>query len=123
MKSRALVIDDDDAVRRLLVDFLKVLGWETDDAADGVEGLARFDSATHTLVITDIRMPGVSGWEVVRGIRKLSPRVPILIVSGADITPPEPALAKGPATVILNKPVGLIQLGDAVARLTGTLPV
>ncbi len=122
MKLRALVIDDDDAVRRLLVDFLKVLGWETDDASDGVEGLARFDSATHTLIVTDIRMPGVSGWEVVRAIRKLSPRVPIVVVSGADITPPEPALAKGEAITILNKPVGLAQLGDAVTRVTSTLP-
>jgi CheY-like chemotaxis protein len=118
MMASALVIDDDDGVRRMLVDFLGVLGWETEDAADGVEGLALFDRAKHALIVTDIRMPGVSGWDVIRAIRRLSPRVPIVVVSGADITPPDPALASGPGITILTKPVGLAQLGDAVARVT-----
>ncbi|MGH7392325.1 MAG: response regulator [Candidatus Rokuibacteriota bacterium] len=122
MAGRALVIDDDAPVRRLLVEFLRVLGWETEDAANGVEGLARFDRARHSLIVTDIRMPGVSGWDVVAAIRRVSPRVPIVIVSGADITPPDPALATAPALTILTKPVGLTQLGDAVARLTAAPP-
>jgi phosphoserine phosphatase RsbU/P len=114
----ALVIDDDDAVRRMLVDFLGVLGWEVEAAADGVEGLALFDRAKHALIVTDIRMPGVSGWDVIRAIRHLSPHVPIVVVSGADITPPDPALATAAALTILAKPVSLIQLGDAVTRVT-----
>ncbi|HSE94092.1 MAG TPA: response regulator [Methylomirabilota bacterium] len=118
MAGRALVIDDDAAVRRLLVEFLRVLGWETEEAADGVKGLALFDRAKPALVVTDVRMPGLSGWDVVVAIRRRSPRVPIVIVSGADVTPPDPALARAPALMILTKPVGLTQLGDAVARLT-----
>jgi len=115
---RALVIDDDHPVRRMLVEFLGVLGWETDDAPDGVEGLAGFDRAKHELIVTDIRMPGVSGWDVVRAIRGLSPRVPIVIVTGVDVAPPDPALAAGPEITILTKPVSLAQLGEAVAQVT-----
>jgi len=114
----ALVIDDDDGVRRMLVDFLSVLGWEAEAAVDGVEGLALFDRAKHALIVTDIRMPGLSGWDVIRAIRRLSPRVPIVVVSGADITPPDPALAPAPGLMILAKPVSLTQLRDAVARVT-----
>lgn len=114
----ALVIDDDDGVRRMLVDFLEVLGWETDDAADGSHGLALFDPAKHALIVTDIRMPGLSGWDVIRAVRRLAPNVPIVVVSGADITPPDPALATAPAITILTKPVSLTQLADTVSRVT-----
>ncbi len=114
----ALVIDDDEGVRRMLVDFLGVLGWETEDAADGAEGLARFDCDRHRLIVTDIRMPGVSGWEVVRAVRRLSPEVSIVVVSGADITPPDPTLARAPRLTILAKPVSLTQLQEAVRRVT-----
>lgn len=114
----ALVIDDDDGVRRMLVDFLGVLGWETDDAADGAHGLALFDPSRHALIVTDIRMPGLSGWEVIRAIRRLAPRVPIVVASGADITPPDPAMATAPGITILNKPVSLTQLADTVRRVT-----
>ena len=121
MAGRALVIDDDAPVRQLLVEFLRVLGWETEDAADGVKGLALFELGRHSLIVTDIRMPGVSGWDVVRVARSQSPSVPIVIVSGADMTPPDPTLSTSPGLVILNKPISLAQLSDAVARVTAAL--
>ena len=64
-----LVIDDEPLLRELLHEFLALLGHASDLAADGREGLARFDPLVHQIVITDFLMPGLTGLEVAEAIR------------------------------------------------------
>jgi CheY-like chemotaxis protein len=58
---KVLVIDDQPLIRDLLAEFLEALGHEAVLAADGHEGLARFDPLVHRVVLTDFRMPGNNG--------------------------------------------------------------
>jgi CheY-like chemotaxis protein len=119
-----LVIDDDAPVRRLLADFMAVLGYQVEAAADGIEGLSRFEQAPHDLVVTDVRMPGVNGWDVVRGVRRLRRDVGIIVVSGieTELAQAAPDVAGLPGLVFLAKPVGLDDIRKAAERALAARP-
>ena len=76
---RILVIDDDRYVRMLLCDLLEAWGYEPDGDADGREGLARFHPGRYDVVMTDLGMPGLSGLDVVAGVRDIDPSVAVIM--------------------------------------------
>jgi DNA-binding response OmpR family regulator len=79
---KVLVIDDEPLLRDLLAEFLALLGHASDLAADGREGLARFDPVVHHAVVTDFLMPELTGLEVAEAIRARGCTTPIVMVSG-----------------------------------------
>jgi len=79
--ARILFIDDDQGGRKMAVFNLVQAGHDVDEADNGKAGLDRFDPERHDLVITDVRMPGLSGIEVSRLIRQQSEDVPILVIT------------------------------------------
>jgi DNA-binding response OmpR family regulator len=81
---RALVIDDERAPRSLLVDLLTLLGGvgTVDVAPSGEAGLALFDRNPYDLVLTDFRLPGLTGPEVVEALRRRDPAVRIVMLVG-----------------------------------------
>jgi DNA-binding response OmpR family regulator len=79
---RVLVIDDQAPLRELFAEFLALLGHESDQAADGHEGLAHFDPLVHQVVVTDFLMPGLTGLEVAAAIRARGCTTPIAMISG-----------------------------------------
>jgi len=78
---RILFIDDDRAGREVALFNLRKAGYTVETASDGAEGLAAFSPEKFDLVITDVKMPGVSGIEVLRRIRKQSPDIPVLVIT------------------------------------------
>jgi CheY-like chemotaxis protein len=81
--ARVLVIDDDELVRQSLRRMLEKGGHEVGLAANGRHGLALFLDDTYDLVITDILMPEMEGLETVRELRRLSPAVPVVVITGS----------------------------------------
>jgi len=108
-----LVIDDEADVRDLVVDVLMSHGHRITAAAGGREGLARFEAGRYDVVLTDLGMPDVDGWEVARAIKSSRGDVPVLLLTGwADAMDPSGAtLVDG----ILKKPFGVDELAAAVA--------
>jgi DNA-binding response OmpR family regulator len=80
MSRRVLLVEDDHAIRSLLRLLFEDDGFEVSEAADGVEALKAFAAEPIELIILDLRLPGMSGFDVCREIRKTS-GVPIIIVS------------------------------------------
>ena len=107
-----LVIDDDPDVRHFIAASLEEYGHEVVEAADGREGLEKFASGTHDLVIIDYIMPGLSGAEVAGHILATRPGQPILFVSGYNET--DAIRRVSPAAVVLAKPFRAAALEDAV---------
>jgi CheY-like chemotaxis protein len=60
---KALVVDDEPVVRVLYAEVLEAMGFQVDTAPDGIQGLDRLKAAPYTLIISDIRMPGMTGVE------------------------------------------------------------
>jgi DNA-binding response OmpR family regulator len=68
--TRVLVVDDDADIRLLVAELLRLTGYEVDTAASGVEALGRLADATRPdLVLLDVQMPELDGWDTLRGIR------------------------------------------------------
>ncbi len=81
MASRILIIDDDTSLRRVLEYNLQEEGYEVFAAANGEEGLLLFEERQPDLVITDLKMPGVSGFQVLAAVKGRSPLVPVMVLT------------------------------------------
>jgi CheY-like chemotaxis protein len=79
---KLLLIDDDPSVREVVSCLLASFGYDCQTAADGLEGLARFDEGGRDIVVTDLSMPEMSGWGVAGTIRRRSSTMPIVLITG-----------------------------------------
>lgn len=101
---RLLVIDDEPDLLRVLARSLAADGYEVATALSGAEGLAAFDAQPAGIVITDIKMPGMDGIEVLRRIKERSPAAEVIIITGhGDIDAAVEALHFG-ASDFIAKP-------------------
>src|SRR3954471_20009891 len=115
--SRILVVDDDDDIRGLVRTLLERAGHEVSDASDGREGLRELYAASPDLVILDVAMPGLDGWEVLQRIREVSD-VPVLMLTARDAELERVRGLKGGADDYVVKPFGRQEL---VARVQALL--
>lgn len=116
---RILVVDDSHTARTLARTALVAAGWEVELASDGNEGWAALHKAEFGLVVSDIQMPGMDGFELTRKIRadeRLS-RLPIVLVTSRSTREDvERGLAVGANEYIVKGPLQQQQLVEAVAR-------
>lgn len=90
-RSQLLIVDDDPAIRELASDLFKDAGYRVMTAADGHEALRRIGGTLPDLVITDLHMPRMSGFELLIVLRERFPQIPVIAVSGeykGDALPP-----------------------------------
>jgi CheY-like chemotaxis protein len=116
---RLLVMEDDPRLRASLKAYLEDSGYLVADAADGQQGLDGFRRDRPDLVITDLRMPGMNGYEVLAVLRQEAPPVPVLVITGTgDGFAEQQALSLG-AAACLYKP--LVDLEALVAAIEAAL--
>jgi DNA-binding NtrC family response regulator len=82
MKAKILVVDDVDTIARVYGRFLEREGYEVRIAFNGEEALQEFESFHPDLVISDIRMPNMSGFELANAIRKKNPEQKVILMTG-----------------------------------------
>jgi len=85
-RERILVVDDEAGIRDLVGSYLRNEGFDVDEAADGEDALVRFGHGAHDLVVLDLRLPGISGLDVLRDIRRTSAVYVIVLTARADET-------------------------------------
>lgn len=78
---RILIVEDDEEMRSLLKDFLEEEGFETDSVSNGSDAFRKIVKEPFNLIITDIRMPGLTGLDILPGIRKLRPEASIIVIT------------------------------------------
>jgi PAS domain S-box-containing protein len=81
-EARILVIDDEESVRSVLSQILSQVNHQVTVAKDGGEGLQLFQEKEFDIVLTDLGMPDMSGWDVCKAIKKLKARVPVGMITG-----------------------------------------
>jgi two-component system, NtrC family, response regulator AtoC len=115
--ARILIIDDDPDMRSLLEQTLKSSGHEIEMAADGKEGLRLYDSKRADVVITDLYMPKKGGLETIIELRRRSPDIPIIALSGTGAADKMLSIAqKFGAFASLHKPFTPEELEVAVRK-------
>jgi DNA-binding NtrC family response regulator len=113
-----LIIDDNMEMATNLQEILEDEGVRVDVAQDGFQALSKLDEAGFDLVITDIRMPGMSGIDVLKTVHERWPRLPVIVMTAysADATLDE-AYTAG-ALDVLAKPVDIDHVIGLVERIT-----
>jgi CheY-like chemotaxis protein len=109
---KILLVDDNAVVRDMLVDLVGLLGYTADAASGGAEALALFDRNRYDIVLTDLLMPGMSGWEVLTAVRERDPRMPVVIITGTPAVG-DPR-ASQPGVAVLKKPIDLKALDATI---------
>ncbi|MEI7533691.1 MAG: sigma-54 dependent transcriptional regulator, partial [Verrucomicrobiae bacterium] len=119
---RILIVDDDPGQRSLLDSFLRGQGFETVLADSGERALELLPSGKFSMMISDVRMPGLTGLETLQRARKIFPTLPVLLVTAyADIRDAVEAMRDG-ALNYLAKPIDLDELLATVRQVTGLAP-
>ncbi len=115
---RLLVIDDDPSFRTTIAYLLQRLGHTVEAAESGSAGIALLRQKPVDLVVTDLMMPGLTGWDVARLAKAMRPRLPVVLVTGCAhaIAPDQPERAFVDA--ILAKPFGVAAMQAVIGPLT-----
>lgn len=122
MPARILIVEDRDALRRLLETALAQQGYEVRSAADGKEGMVLAKTGAFDLVVTDLKLPGASGLEVLEASRERRPEVPVVVLTAHGTVQTAVDAMKLGASDFLEKPVEIDDLTALVETHLGGEP-
>jgi two-component system response regulator FlrC len=114
---RLLIVDDDASMRMALYESLSSCGYEVETAENGMDALAKFKNGRFAGVVTDMRMPKMSGMDVLRGVKRISPQTPVILITAyGTVNTAVEAMKEGAAEFIM-KPFSLDDLEFAVKNV------
>jgi putative two-component system response regulator len=115
---RCLVVDDDPRLRHILARIMRADGFAVDEASDGIDAIHRMSTSPSTLVLTDIEMPRMDGFTLLREVRTRWPDTAVVMISGnGDVRTAVSCLSVG-ALDYLTKP---FHIEEVRARITSVL--
>jgi len=114
-----LIVDDDERMREYVRVNLEMEGYTVREAGDGEEGLQVLEESTPDLVLLDVMMPGVDGWEMLRRVQERHGvgTIPVIMFSGKIEEPAAAEAAKRGAQGFIGKPVNPQELIDQTKQL------
>ncbi len=119
MGAKILIVDDEKtlvhSLRQTLL--LEFPGSQVDVAYSGEEGLSQLAERTYDLLIADLRMPGFDGLDLIKGVRYLDPRVPIVLMTGYGSESVQEEAAQMGVNHYVDKPFEVHDMIVAVRRL------
>lgn len=113
-RPRLLVVDDDPDIRANLADILQDMDYHVDVAPDGAFALELARAAAYDLVLLDLRMPGMSGLEVYRQLKRLRPGTAVIVVTAYTSGEGAAEILAEDACEIFSKPVDVPRLLEAI---------
>lgn len=114
---RLLIVDDEDMVRRLLCDFFEEQGYACRDCGNAAAALACLAESPVDLIISDLHMPGGSGLDLLRSVRRRFPEIAFVLASAAPEAEVTVEAMRAGASDFLLKPLDLMQTLDAIERV------
>jgi DNA-binding NtrC family response regulator len=122
--ARIMIVDDESDITSIMKRYFEVQNFAVEAFTDPVKALEHFkqNSEDYSLVISDIRMPGISGIELSKEIKKIAPKVKVILMSSFEIPPPEFSKVNASNMIVddfMQKPVGLKALLNKVTKQLG----
>ena len=119
MKKHILVIDDTKILAKAIAELLSLEGFAVSVAYDGAQGLAMFKEKNPDLIVTDLLMAGMDGFEVIQHIRSGTVRntIPIIIVTADTNVQNEVKATLAGANLLLHKPFDEEHFIDSIKKL------
>jgi two-component system, NtrC family, response regulator AtoC len=120
---RILIVDDDVLLAQAIARLLKRAGYVVATARDGIEAIKKLDTEFFDLLVTDLHLPGVDGWEVMKRASALVDPPVIIVVSGrSDIRGAVEAMRRG-ASDFIEKPLDIADLEVRLAKALETATI
>jgi CheY-like chemotaxis protein len=121
MSTNVLVVDDNALSRKLMTDMLSADGYRVRCAVSGAEALTMIAAETPDIILLDIMMPGMDGFEVVRRLKSdgATHSIPVIMVTALDDEGSRARLTTAGVTAMLTKPVDRWQLKALLERTLG----
>ena len=110
------MIDDEEYVRSVLSRSLSQFNHRVTTAKDGEEGLRLFKEKEFDVVLTDLGMPNMSGWEVCQAIKEMSPKTPVGMITGWGMDVDQAKIKEKGLDFIISKPFDFNQILNVVAE-------
>jgi len=104
-KKRILIVEDDEEMSALLRDVIEEEGYKTDSVNNGSEAFRKLVKESFDLIITDIRMPGLTGLDILPGMKKLHPEAPIIVITAFGSEEVQRKALERGANAYLEKPI------------------
>ncbi|MDR3556250.1 MAG: ATP-binding protein [Syntrophobacteraceae bacterium] len=114
---RLMLVEDDPEILNLLRDMLRLKGHRVIALSDGEKALEMIDSNNFDLVLTDLGMPVISGWEIARRAKAKNPRVPVVMITGWGAQYEDTDLASRGVDLMLSKPLSWDKLLNSIEKL------
>ena len=114
---RILVVDDEPSMRVALSESLESCGYKVEVSVSGADALEKFQEDKFEVVITDIRMPGMGGIDVLRGIKKVSSKTPVIVITAYGTVNTAVEAMKEGAADFLMKPFSIDHLESLVKKV------
>ncbi|MHC1725249.1 MAG: ATP-binding protein [Syntrophobacteraceae bacterium] len=114
---RLLLVEDDLHILNLLRDMLRLKGHKVMSTADGAEALKLIDTHDFDLVLTDLGMPSVSGWEIARRTKAKNPKTPVIMITGWGAQYEDEDLAARGVDLMLAKPLSWGEMMRSIEKL------
>jgi len=119
-KMRILVIEDDEEMRSLLEDFIEGEGYGVESVEDGSEGFRKLAKENFDLIVTDIRMPGLNGLDILPGLKQIQPSIPIIVITAFGSEEVQRRALERGADAYLEKPLQLDQLRTLIQEMVSS---
>jgi two-component system capsular synthesis sensor histidine kinase RcsC len=116
-KGKLLVADDDQAIQKVLSTALSSMGYDVSLAGNGLEAMTLFLTSSYDLVMTDLGMPLMNGWELSRLVKEQSPSTPVIVMTGTNDDNLWEKLNTNSLNAMILKPFKLEEIEQTVLRL------
>jgi DNA-binding NtrC family response regulator len=117
---RILIIEDDEEMRSLLEDVLGEEGFKTESVSNGSEGLRKVTQEPFDLILTDIRMPGLTGLDILPAIRRLQPEASVIVITAFGNEEVHRRSVEKGAAGYLEKPIHMDKLKTLVHEMVSS---
>jgi len=115
-RGRILVVDDESNARNALAEILKEEGYAVETAADGFKGLARYQEFSPDLVLTDLKMPGMDGVQLLSKVRETEESLPVIVMTAFGSVDTAVSAMRAGALDYLTKPINADELLLVIGR-------
>lgn len=119
MSRKILIVDDNPNMSSLLSEMLEVFDYESIRANDGMEAIKIVDQGDISMVITDMRMPKMSGLDLLQKIKEGNPDLPVVVISGYALDDEGSNLLESMADGFLNKPFKMSDIEELLKKVVG----
>ncbi|UCE05114.1 MAG: response regulator, partial [bacterium] len=116
--ARILVVDDEEENLNLMSELLEMLGYQVVTASNGEQGLEKFRTeGPYNIVFTDLGMPGISGWKLTAALKKLDPKLPVVLMTGWGFQLQDEEVKEKKVDYVISKPFSVKDITRVVNQI------